>query len=85
MEQDEKSMSGNDSARPWESYNTVYTTAKAGRVRDSCQFYSKFAGSMYFYCHLKFYFRCNYTEFPGVLVCIRDGRSGQRKSSEDSV
>ncbi|XP_051146660.1 DNA polymerase kappa [Andrographis paniculata] len=25
-----KSNSGNDSARPWESYNTVYTTAKAG-------------------------------------------------------
>lgn len=32
MEGDEKSASRNDSARPWESYNTVYTTAKAGTV-----------------------------------------------------
>lgn len=30
IEKDEKSNSGNDSARPWQSYNTVYTTAKAG-------------------------------------------------------
>ncbi|CAA0807471.1 DNA/RNA polymerases superfamily protein [Striga hermonthica] len=30
MEKDEKSISANDSARPWQSYNTVYTTAKAG-------------------------------------------------------
>ncbi|KAL8541590.1 hypothetical protein ACS0TY_002742 [Phlomoides rotata] len=30
MEKDEKSISRNDSARPWQSYNTVYTTAKAG-------------------------------------------------------
>ncbi|KAI3445883.1 hypothetical protein Pfo_002548 [Paulownia fortunei] len=30
MEKYEKSISGNDPARPWQSYNTVYTTAKAG-------------------------------------------------------
>lgn len=30
IETDDKSNSGNDSARPWQSYNTVYTTAKAG-------------------------------------------------------
>ncbi|GER36915.1 DNA polymerase IV [Striga asiatica] len=30
MEKDEKSISVNDSARPWQSYNVVYTTAKAG-------------------------------------------------------
>ncbi|GFP88639.1 DNA polymerase kappa [Phtheirospermum japonicum] len=30
MERNEKSISGDDSARPWQSYNTVYTTAKAG-------------------------------------------------------
>ncbi|KAL6517499.1 hypothetical protein OROMI_033200 [Orobanche minor] len=30
METNEKSISGDDSARPWQSYNTVYTTAKAG-------------------------------------------------------
>ncbi|KAH6773137.1 DNA/RNA polymerases superfamily protein [Perilla frutescens var. frutescens] len=30
IEKDEKSNPGNDSARPWQSYNTVYTTAKAG-------------------------------------------------------
>lgn len=39
MENSEKPVSGNDSARPWESYNTVYTTAKAGRVQDPCQFF----------------------------------------------
>ncbi|KAL6545892.1 hypothetical protein OROGR_009766 [Orobanche gracilis] len=30
METNEKSILGDDSARPWQSYNTVYTTAKAG-------------------------------------------------------
>ncbi|XP_047946394.1 DNA polymerase kappa isoform X1 [Salvia hispanica] len=30
IQNDEKSNSGNDSARPWQSYNTVYTNAKAG-------------------------------------------------------
>ncbi|XP_057788133.1 DNA polymerase kappa isoform X2 [Salvia miltiorrhiza] len=30
MTEIEKSNSGNDSARPWQTYNTVYTTAKAG-------------------------------------------------------
>lgn len=42
MDNSEKSESGNDSARPWESYNTVYTTAKAGlalKNQDSCQFF----------------------------------------------
>lgn len=34
MEKHEKSISGNDSARPWQSYNTVYTTAKAGSFLD---------------------------------------------------
>ncbi|KAK6159198.1 hypothetical protein DH2020_006512 [Rehmannia glutinosa] len=30
MDRNEESISGADSARPWQSYNTVYTTAKAG-------------------------------------------------------
>ncbi|KAL7119130.1 hypothetical protein ACP275_02G044200 [Erythranthe tilingii] len=30
METTENSISGDDSARPWQSYNTVYTNAKAG-------------------------------------------------------
>ncbi|PIN07559.1 putative DNA damage inducible protein [Handroanthus impetiginosus] len=30
MEKIESSVNANDSARPWQSYNTVYTTAKAG-------------------------------------------------------
>ncbi|KAL3614350.1 hypothetical protein CASFOL_042424 [Castilleja foliolosa] len=30
MEKNEKSTSGDDSVRPWQSYNTVYTNAKAG-------------------------------------------------------
>lgn len=30
MEKSENSVSGDDSARPWHSYDTVYTTAKAG-------------------------------------------------------
>ena len=32
IQNDEKSNSGNDSARPWQSYNTVYTNAKAGFI-----------------------------------------------------
>lgn len=40
MENSEKSVSENGSDRPWESYNTVYTTAKAGLgFEDSCQFF----------------------------------------------